>query len=118
MLSSCEQDEDTFGPFSDAAAAISSHSRDPFGVPSLSEDADDTSFDQFGDFGDFQAADSDLTPTGGSWTFASDTSVSSESDETEVIQVDAERTQIDSPENSLQSGNLRTDPLDSLQPPS
>lgn len=84
----------------------------------MSEDADDTSFDQFGDFGDFQAADGDLTPTGGSWTFASDTSVSSESDETEVIQVDAERTQIDSPDNSLQSGNLRTDPLDSLQPPS
>lgn len=113
----CVQDEDAFGPFSDAAAAISSDSTDPFGVPRLSEDADDTSFDQFGDFGDFQAADGDLTPTGGSWTFASDNSVSSESDDTEVIQIDAERVHLDS-DDSIQSGGLRTDTFDSLQPPS
>ncbi|EIN06991.1 SAPS-domain-containing protein [Punctularia strigosozonata HHB-11173 SS5] len=67
-------DDDTFGPFSDSAAASGS---DPFSYPStLSAQIEDaTSFDSFGDFGDFQAApeDGELTPTGGSWTFASDT---------------------------------------------
>ena len=42
-------------------------------------------FDNFGDFGDFQSGDGDLTPTGGSWTFASDASFGSSSDEAEIL---------------------------------
>jgi serine/threonine-protein phosphatase 6 regulatory subunit 3 len=42
-------------------------------------------FDNFGDFGDFQSGDGDLTPTGGSWTFASDASFGSGSDEVEIL---------------------------------
>lgn len=36
---------------------------------------EDSSFESFGDFGDFQTAEEgELTPTAGSWTFASDSS--------------------------------------------
>ena len=66
--------EDGFGPFSDSAAAAGSSS-DPFtfASSSFSSYSSDDSFD----FGDFQSGDSDghkdgeLTPTAGSWTFAS-----------------------------------------------
>lgn len=52
----------------------------------MSDDADAaSSFEGFGDFGDFQSGDGELTPTGGSWTFASDASFGSGSDEAEVI---------------------------------
>lgn len=81
-------DDDAFGPFSDAAA-VRTGERDPFGsITNITEDVDETSFDSFGDFGDFQTADGELTPTGGSWSFASDTSISSESDDAEVIDTD------------------------------
>ncbi len=40
---------------------------------SLSDEMAESSFESFGDFGEFQgAADGELTPTAGSWTFASD----------------------------------------------
>jgi len=69
------QDNDPFGPFSDSAAARGS---DPFSFPSTLADEDST-FDSFGDFGDFQSArDGEFTPTTGSWTFASDSSTSDE----------------------------------------
>ncbi|KAG9318917.1 SIT4 phosphatase-associated protein-domain-containing protein [Chiua virens] len=69
-------DDDSFGPFSDSAAA--SLSPDPFtlGSASSSFSSSYSSDDSF-DFGDFQSGDSDgpkdgeLTPTAGSWTFAS-----------------------------------------------
>ena len=71
--------QDTFGPFSDNAAASGS---DPFTFASNSateEFMEDSSFDSFGDFGDFQSAGSGsfeaegtLTPTGAdSWSFTS-----------------------------------------------
>ena len=103
--------DDTFGPFSDAAAT-NSQSRDPFGVAGLSEDADDgdTAFDQFGEFGDFQSADGDLTPTGGSWT-SCDNSVSSESDDIEVIHIDTERLNGEPSNDALHPGDSRTDSL-------
>ncbi|GLB34588.1 putative SAPS-domain-containing protein [Lyophyllum shimeji] len=71
--------DDGFGPFSDASAASRSKGSggDPF---SFSSSFSDESFDSesFGDFGDFQSAstegDGELTPTTGSWTFASDSS--------------------------------------------
>ncbi|KAF9261231.1 SAPS-domain-containing protein [Marasmius fiardii PR-910] len=77
-------EDDDFGPFSDSGGASGT---DPFTFPSsFSEEIDDSSFDSFGDFGDFQSAehdvddhlpeDGELTPTGGSWMFASDGSIS------------------------------------------
>jgi len=56
-----------FGPFSDSDTGS-----DPFTfTTSFSDEMDDGSFDTFGDFGDFQAAqDGELTPTG-SWSFTS-----------------------------------------------
>lgn len=56
-------------------------------------DSDDASFEGFGDFGEFQAADGELTPTGGSWSFASasDASLSSNSSMEDVELVEAER---------------------------
>lgn len=44
---------------------------------------EDSSFDSsFGDFGDFQSSqDGELTPTTGSWTFASDSGISDEAGE-------------------------------------
>ncbi|KAH8117023.1 SIT4 phosphatase-associated protein-domain-containing protein [Phellopilus nigrolimitatus] len=80
-------EDDSFGPFSDSAAATSSDN-EPFSFSSVSEDVDDASFDNFGDFGDFHNGDGELTPTGGSWSFASDTSISSGSDDAEVIEAD------------------------------
>ena len=80
-------EQDAFGPFSDSAAASGS---DPFTFPSnIAESmaADDSSFGDFGDFGDFQSAgadepeDGELTPTTGSWTFASSTSSAQSDDE-------------------------------------
>ncbi|KAF6763649.1 SIT4 phosphatase-associated protein-domain-containing protein [Ephemerocybe angulata] len=74
-------DDDGFGPFSDAAA-VGGSDIFSFSSSSLSEDMDDASFESFGDFGDFQSASvfehddsaehsgSELTPTvGDSWTF-------------------------------------------------
>lgn len=79
------QADDHFGPFTDAAVPTDG---DPFSsFTSAQEDADDTSFDNFGDFGEFQTGDGEMTPTGGSWSFASDTSISSGSDDVEVIDV-------------------------------
>ncbi|KAK0211682.1 SIT4 phosphatase-associated protein-domain-containing protein [Armillaria fumosa] len=72
-------DDDTFGPFSDSAAVSNS---DAF-FSSLSDEMEDSTFDNFGDFGDFQSAsptqDGELTPTAGSWSFASDSSASDDS---------------------------------------
>ncbi|KDR73731.1 hypothetical protein GALMADRAFT_251541 [Galerina marginata CBS 339.88] len=65
-------DDDGFGPFSDSAAPTN----DAFTFSSSFSD-EDSSFESFGDFGDFQSADDhdgDSTPTttgSGSWTFAS-----------------------------------------------
>ncbi|KIY70423.1 SAPS-domain-containing protein [Cylindrobasidium torrendii FP15055 ss-10] len=72
---SSADDDDGFGPFSDSAAISSSS--DSF-LSALS-DADDLADDSTFDFGDFQGADDpgsppqdgQLTPTAGSWTFAS-----------------------------------------------
>ncbi|KAG7093017.1 hypothetical protein E1B28_009314 [Marasmius oreades] len=73
-------DDDDFGPFSDSGGASGT---DPFTFPSsFSEEIDESSFESFGEFGDFQGAEADerqdgeLTPTGGSWMFASDSSIS------------------------------------------
>jgi len=66
--------QDAFGPFSEAAAV---NDADPFAFPSsLSDDMEDSSFEGgFEDFGNFQSAgDGELTPTTGSWTFASGSS--------------------------------------------
>ncbi|KIY46945.1 SAPS-domain-containing protein [Fistulina hepatica ATCC 64428] len=73
-------DDDAFGAFAEAETASGA---DPFTFStstSYSEDMDveDGFSDSFGDFGDFQSAsnsfeqdtDSELTPTSGSWTFA------------------------------------------------
>ena len=77
--------DDNFGPFTDAATPTHG---DPFSSSiSVQDDGDDASFDNFGDFGDFQTGDGEITPTGGSWSFASDTSISSGSDDVEVIDV-------------------------------
>jgi len=75
-------DDDGFGPFSDAAAADGS---DPFTFSSsFSDEMEDTAFDSFADFGEFSAAsppkDGELTPTAGSWTFASGLSPSPSDD--------------------------------------
>ena len=71
--------QDTFGPFSDSAAVSNS---DAF-FSSLSDEMEDSTFDNFGDFGDFQSAsptqDGELTPTAESWSFASDSSASDDS---------------------------------------
>lgn len=76
---------DDFGPFSDAAAAVSPEG-DPFSSSTILEDAEDASFENFNDFGDFQSGSGDLTPTGGSWTFASDASHSSGSEDADVLE--------------------------------
>ncbi|TFK90277.1 SAPS-domain-containing protein [Polyporus arcularius HHB13444] len=73
-------EDDTFGPFSDQAAAGGA---DPFTFSTTT--ADDFMAESFGEFGDFQSAGSDsfgddgtLTPTGAdSWSFASVSSTSS-----------------------------------------
>ncbi|KAL1742167.1 SIT4 phosphatase-associated protein-domain-containing protein [Schizophyllum fasciatum] len=88
-----ETDEDTFGAFTSANGAEASGT-DPFTLaPSFSSgdggnDLSASSFDDdFGDFGDFQSAsadepeDGELTPTTGSWTFASGSTSSAQSDE-------------------------------------
>ena len=60
--------KDAFGPFSDSSAA-----NDSFTFSSSFSD-EESSFESFGDFGDFQSPeDGELTPTtSGSWTFASE----------------------------------------------
>ncbi len=60
--------QDGFGPFSDSAAVS-----DGFIFNSSFSD-EDSSFESFGDFGDFHGAEEgELTPTiSGSWTFASE----------------------------------------------
>ncbi|KAK7038262.1 SIT4 phosphatase-associated protein-domain-containing protein [Favolaschia claudopus] len=73
-------DDDGFGPFSDAAAANGS---DPFTFSSsFSDEMEDTAFDSFADFGEFNSppADGELTPTAGSWTFTSGSSPSPSDD--------------------------------------
>ncbi|CAL1705433.1 unnamed protein product [Somion occarium] len=79
-------DDDTFGPFTDAAAAPSTSTTDPFGLSSsggaTEEMIEESSFDNFGDFGDFQSAGTvesvgTLSPTPGSWSFDSVSSTSS-----------------------------------------
>jgi hypothetical protein len=74
FLLTIEQDDITFGPFSDSGAAGS----DPFTFStSFSEEMEDPSFDSFGEFGDFQSAqDGELTPTTGSWSFTSSSTAS------------------------------------------
>lgn len=86
-------DDDNFGPFSDAAAVTSSDVDVGISFTTVGVDSDDASFDGFGDFGDFQGADGELTPTGGSWSFASasDASLSSNSSIDDVEVVEAER---------------------------
>lgn len=73
--------QDTFGPFSDSAAVPGTNSNvDPFGLPTsggaTEEMIEESSFDTFGDFGDFQSAGSvsssgAISPTPGSWSFDS-----------------------------------------------
>ena len=62
--------QDGFGPFSDTSGVTIN---DTFTFSSSFSD-EDSSFDSFGDFGDFQTAEDhdggSLTPTSGSWTFA------------------------------------------------
>jgi len=89
------QDE-AFGPFADSAAVGES---DPFSS-GYSDDVNEVSFEDFGEFGDFQGGDGELTPTGSSWTLASTASLSSGSDDadgdeirTEKLEADDERTQ-------------------------
>ena len=63
--------QDGFGPFSDPSGGTVN---DTFTFSSSFSD-EDSSFDSFGDFGDFQTAedhDGSLTPTSGSWTFANE----------------------------------------------
>ena len=63
--------QDGFGPFSDPSGGTVT---DTFTFSSSFSDEDST-FDSFGDFGDFQTAedhDGSLTPTSGSWTFANE----------------------------------------------
>jgi len=61
--------QDGFGPFSDPTGGTVS---DSFTFSSSFSD-EDSSFESFGDFGDFQTAeDGELTPTSGSWTFANE----------------------------------------------
>ncbi|KAG5635440.1 hypothetical protein H0H81_011247 [Sphagnurus paluster] len=73
--------DDGFGPFSDSTPAPITNGGDLF---NFSSSFSDESFDSesFGDFGDFQSAstegDGELTPTTGSWTFASDSSTDEE----------------------------------------
>lgn len=71
-------DDDTFGPFSDAAAA---NGADPFTFSTgyTEEVIEDGAFDSFGDFGDFQSAGSEASPPTGadSWSFASASSAGS-----------------------------------------
>ena len=62
----------------------------------FSDEGNEVSFEDFGEFGDFQAADGELTPTGSSWTLASTASLSSdESDDsrTEMAESEDDRTQ-------------------------
>ncbi|EMD38130.1 hypothetical protein CERSUDRAFT_113278 [Gelatoporia subvermispora B] len=81
-------DDDAFGPFSDTATGSGS---DPFTYSAgyAEEMIEDSSFDSFGDFGDFQSAgsslveDGTLTPTGAdSWSFASTSSTNSFDEQT------------------------------------
>ena len=63
--------QDGFGPFADPSGGTVN---DTFTFSSSFSD-EDSSFDSFGDFGDFQTAedhDGSLTPTSGSWTFANE----------------------------------------------
>ncbi|KAF8205512.1 SIT4 phosphatase-associated protein-domain-containing protein [Mycena galopus ATCC 62051] len=77
-------DDDGFGPFSDAAAADGT---DPFTFSSsFSDEMEDTAFDSFADFGEFSPPrDGELTPTAGSWTFTSDSSPSPSDEAGEVV---------------------------------
>ncbi|KAF7364013.1 hypothetical protein MSAN_01060000 [Mycena sanguinolenta] len=72
-------DDDGFGPFSDAAAVDGS---DPFTFSSsFSDEMEDTAFDSFADFGEFSPPqDGELTPTAGSWTFTGGSSPSPSDD--------------------------------------
>lgn len=76
--------QDGFGPFSDPSGTVNSNNIDTFTFSSSFSD-EDSSFDSFGDFGDFQTAEDhdhehehdsggggSLTPTSGSWTFANE----------------------------------------------
>ncbi len=87
--------DDHFGPFSDAAAVSDA---DPFSMSESSDEADDpVALDSFGDFGDFQSGEGHLTPTAGSWTFASDASMSSGSDDAEADDGNRNNSLMDSP---------------------
>jgi len=82
--------------------AAASTTSDPFSLTSVSEDSEVPTFEEFADFGDFQVADGELTPTGGSWSMASDASISSGgSDDAEVV--DAERARRDSSPEELRT---------------
>jgi hypothetical protein len=67
--------QDGFGPFSDPSGGTVNNNNDTFTFSSSFSD-EDSSFDSFGDFGDFQTAEDhdggSLTPTSGSWTFANE----------------------------------------------
>jgi len=99
-------DDDNFGPFSDAAAVMPSDGDAGIQFTTVGVDSDEASFEGFGDFGDFQAADGELTPTGGSWSFASsgDASLSSNGslDDIEVVEADRARREA-SPEDTRTS---------------
>ncbi|KAL4256787.1 SAPS family protein [Pleurotus pulmonarius] len=72
-------DDDGFGPFSESSSISGS---DPFTfTSSFSDEMEDSTFEGFGEFGEFQSNSGELTPTGGSWTFASDSSISEGSED-------------------------------------
>ena len=99
-----DDQDDSFGPFSDSAATSSS---DPFTFTSSfsSSYSSDDSFD----FGDFQSGDSDgpkdgeLTPTAGSWTFASNSETEGDSEGDEFGNANGNGSR---PHNGLQTISL------------
>jgi len=96
-------DDDGFGPFSDSAAARTSSDPFTFTSSSFSSYSSDDSFD----FGDFQSGDSDgpkdgdLTPTAGSWTFASGSETEGDSEGDDFGNTNGNR-----PKNGLQTISL------------
>jgi len=101
-------DDDHFGPFSDAAAVPGE--TNPFTYATVASEADEAGFEGFGEFGDFQGADGEMTPTAGSWSFASDASISSGSDDVEVIEAERIKDESSSSDPVIQD-KTRTDVL-------
>ncbi|TDL24973.1 SAPS-domain-containing protein [Rickenella mellea] len=97
-------EDDSFGPFSDAAA---SNEGDPF--MTSGDDVDEGSFETFAEFGEFHGGEGELTPTGDSWTFASVTSISSGSSDADLDDGERERERGDSMAHIGESRRTITD---------